>query len=153
MDNEIQNNDIAFSNMLNELELANEVDKRIADIVREYNGYQIKKDDHLKRVRQYAANYFSKEKISELHRLCLEVLKSSEFNEEDYIEKFSDATKIEIDDINFLIEIQNNIIEIQENLNSNMVLSSDDHPQIKGMSKIMSAIADILARKDGANDD
>lgn len=153
MKNDIENNDIAFSSMLDALEIVNEDEKHIADIVREFKIYKTKKDNDLKRVRQYAANYFTKEKISELHRLCLEVLKSADFNEEDYIEKFSDATKIRIDDINFLIEIQNNIIEVQEKLNSNKVLSPEDQIQISGMSKIMSVIADILSRKDGANDD
>lgn len=153
MDKEIQNDDKIFSSMREALDILNEDERHIADITRELESYEIKKDNDFKKVRQYAANYFTKEKISELHKLYVDVLKSSDFSEDIFIEKFSDATKIKIDDINFLIEIQNNIIEVQEKLSSNEVLSSDNQIQVRGMSKIMSAIADILSRKDGANYD
>lgn len=153
MKNEIRNNDIALLSMLEVMEIVNEDDKQIAEIARQLELNKSKKENDIKRLCQYAANYYTKEKISELHRLDKDVLKSSDFNEEDYIKKFSDATQINVDDINFLMEIEKNIIEVQEKLNSNKVLSSEDQVQVRGMSKIMSMIADILSRKDGAIND
>ena len=112
-----------------------------------------KKERDIKKVHQYAANYFTKEKISELYRLSLEVLKSSPFNIDDYIKRFSDTSNFDIDDIDFLIQLQYNIVEVQEKLNSNAELSDEAKAHVKGMAKIMSIIADILSRKDEANDD
>lgn len=153
MKNDILNNDIAFSSMLDAIEIMNEDEEHIAEVARELDLLKRKKEKDFKRVRQYAANYFTEDKISELHRLNQDVLKSSDFNKEEYIEIFSDNTKIRIGDIDFLIEIQNNIIEVQEKLNSNKELSSEDQVQVRGVAKIMSTIADILSRKDGANND
>ena len=42
---------------------------------------------------------------------------------------------------------------MQEKLNSNAELSDEAKAHVKGMAKIMSIIADILSRKDEANDD
>lgn len=80
-------------------------------------------------------------------------MKSSPFNIDDYIKRFSDTSNFDIDDIDFLIQLQYNIVEVQEKLNSNAELSDEAKAHVKGMAKIMSIIADILSRKDEANDD
>ena len=139
--------------MLDAIEVMNEDEEDIAEVTRKLELLKRKKEKDFKKVCQYAANYFTKDKISELHRLNQEVLKSPDFNQEEYIEIFSDNTKIKIGDIDFLVEIQSNIIEVQEKLNSNKELSYEDQIQVRGVAKIMSTIADILSRKDGANND
>lgn len=151
MENKIGNNDPAFSSMLEAIDIMNTDQENIANLTRDLNQLEEKIKCDLKKVQQYAANYFTKDKIIEMHRLCLEVLKTSCFNEDEYIEKFSDSTKFDISDINFLIELQNNIIEVQEKLNSNSELSKEEQIQIKGLARIMHIFADILSRKDGAN--
>lgn len=153
MENEIRNNDIALLSMLEARADMNDDDRQMAELARKFELCETKKEHDFKRLRQYAAIYFNKEKISELHRLDVDLLKSEDFNEEDYIKKFSDATKIKLDDINFLIDIENNINEVRKKLDSNEVLSSEDEVQIRGISKVMSTIADILSRKDGVNND
>ena len=75
------------------------------------------------------SNYFTKEKISELYRLSLEVLKSSPFNIDDYIKRFSDTSNFDIDDIDFLIQLQYNIVEVQEKLNSKTEMTDESKGQ------------------------
>lgn len=150
MENKILNNDKAFLKMQEAIEVMNEDERHIADLMRELETTKLKKADDFKKVRQYSANYYTKEKISEINRLSSEVLKSTYFDEEIYIEKFSDSEKIKLDDIHFLNNILNNIIEVQDELNSDDVLPSNDQSQDKLGSKIMSAVADIFSRKDGA---
>lgn len=153
MDNKIQNNDIAFLSLQDAIEIVNENEVRIAEKKRELSMLEVERENNIKKARQYAANYFTKEKILELHKLNEEVLKSSDFDEKIYIEMFSDSTKIGMGDISFLTDLQNNIIEVQEKLDSNRVLSAEEQIQLKGLSKVMSTIADILLRKGGANND
>ncbi len=150
MENEILNDDKAFLMMQEAIEVMNKDEQHIADLMRELETSKLKKEDDFKKVRQYAANYYTKERISEINRLSVEVLKSTYFDEKIYIDKFSDSEKIKLDDINLMTEILNNIIEVKEGLDSDEVLPSNLRSQVKCWSKVMSIVADIFSGKDGA---
>ena len=89
-----------------------------------------------------AANYFTKEKIKELHSKSLSLLKTNDFDEDEYIRLFSSSSTISIDCIDFLIAREKEIKDIESVLASNEIQCTNNKKN--RTSGFRTALADIL---------
>lgn len=144
MEIEEQNYNRAFSILIKSLDELNLNDIRIGELEREIEQWKRKKKEDLRTTYIAAANFFTKEKISELHAKSVELLKCDDFSEEEYISRFSDISKVGLEDIDFLLQRQREIDSFEAALNG-----TDQTPSRKTK---LSKLADTLM-KGGANND
>ena len=85
-------------------------------------------------------------RIIELHERSVNLLRCNDFDENEYIQIFSDISTIEIAHIDFLVQRQGEIEAFEASLNKDL----DKPVQIKKTP--MTTLADIFM-KGGANDD
>jgi len=144
MKNKKQNYDRAFELLLQAIEETNEDERRIGEYTKEISKLEEKKKKDTKKANVMAAHYFSEEKISELHKKTVELLKDDDFNEQEYIEEFSDISKIETEHVNFLIERQRELESFEKDFSNELEEPPSNNKMVK--------IANILL-KGGANND
>lgn len=94
-------------------------DVQIGMLERQTEAAHQKKTDDIRLAKIVAANFFTKEKIAEIHSKSISVLKSNDFNEDDYISIFSDTSRIELEHIEFLMEKLEYIEKTELKLNNN----------------------------------
>lgn len=105
MFNRINNKDkFSLSKLLNSLKEINNDTKKIGGLERDIAQVKQKKELDIYTTKTLAANYFTKERIKEIHDASITILKNNDFDEEEFIEKFGDISTIELADIEFLIE-------------------------------------------------
>ena len=63
MNNEIYDDNAIFLSMVEAIEITNKDEENIAEVTRNLEQLKKKKERDIKKVHQYAANYFTKEKI------------------------------------------------------------------------------------------
>ena len=144
MVNEEQKYNRAFSILLESLDELNSNDIHIGELEREIKRWEKKKETDLRTTLIAAVNFFTKEKIIELHTASVELLKCDDFDAEKYISRFSDISTVKREDIDFLIQRQREISSFEINLNST------DQPSKKKTK--LSRLADTFL-KGGANND
>lgn len=118
------NQDAIFRSMMRALENFNQIETKEGDIV-----YQIillvnalisckaDKAQLLIAIRRLAANYFTEEKIRELCKKTIDILKCKDLDENKYINEFSDSRNIEFDDIIFLLHREEELKRMEDELN------------------------------------
>lgn len=108
----------AFSILIESLDELNLNDIHIGELEREIKRYEKKKEADFRTTLIAAVNYFTKEKITELHTASVELLKCDDFDAEEYISRFSDISTVSLKDIDFLIQRQREIDSFETNLNN-----------------------------------
>lgn len=146
MENDKQKQSRALSVLLEAIEETNSNDILIGERKREIERLENKKEKEIRRTRIAAANYFTRERIIELHERSVNLLRCNDFDENEYIQIFSDISTIEIAHIDFLVQRQGEIEAFEASLNKDL----DKPVQIK--KTLMTTLADIFM-KGGANDD
>lgn len=144
MASEEQKYNRAFSILIESLDELNLNDIHIGEYERKIKQYEKKKKADLRRTFIAAVNFFTKEKINELHTDSVELLKCDDFEVQDYISRFSSISTVRLKDIDFLIERQREINDFKTNLN-------DTDQSVKKKTKL-SILADTIL-KGGANND
>ena len=132
----------AFSILIESLDELNSNDIHIGELEREIKRWEKKKD--LRTTLIAAVNFFTKEKITELHTASVELLKCDDFDVEEYISRFSDISTVNLGDIDFLLQRQREINSFEINLNSS---NQSQRERTK-----LSRLADTFL-KGGANND
>lgn len=134
----------AFSILIESIDELNSNDIHIGELEREIERWEKKKETDLRTTLIAAVNFFTKEKITELHTASVELLKCDDFDVEEYIARFSDISTVNRGDIDFLLQRQREINSFEMNLNS------PNQPQ--GKKTKLSRLADTFL-KGGANND
>lgn len=145
METDKQRYDRAFSLLLDAIEEMNSNSIKIGEHEKEIERLRKKQEEELRAAFIIAANCFTREKIIEIHKKSVELLKCNDFNEDEYIQLFSDISRLEYRHIDFLIQRQNEINFHEFKLN-------DEHDPTQDKKSFISTLADIL-KKGGANDD
>ena len=146
MENDKQKRNRAFSVLLDALEETNSNDILIGEHKREIEKLENKKAKDTRRTRIAAANYFTKDRIVELHERSVNLLRCNDFDENEYVQLFSDISSIEIAQIVFLVQRQSEIEAFENSLNTDL------DREIQDKKTPMTTLADIFM-KGGANDD
>ena len=146
VENDKQKQSRALSVLLEAIEETNSNDILIGEHKREIERLENKKEKDIRRTRIAAANYFTRERIIELHERSVNLLRCNDFDENEYIQIFSDISTIEIAHIDFLVQRQGEIEAFEASLNKDL----DKPVQIKKTP--MTTLAGIFM-KGGANDD
>lgn len=93
----------AYTGMLDAMDEVNNIDDKIARNRKEYTNLVTKKEEAINSIRVFAANFFTAELIHELYERSKNY-KLEEFNEEEYIQSFSNSKTIQEGQIEFLIQ-------------------------------------------------
>ena len=147
MENDKPKHSRALSVLLEAIEETNSNDILIGEHKREIERLENKKEKDTRKTRIVAANYFTSERIAELHEKSIKLLRCNDFNENEYIQIFSDISTIGIEHIDFLVQRQSEIEDFEASLNNTL----DDKP-VPTKKTAMTTLADIFM-KGGANDD
>ncbi len=107
----------AFTILIESLDELYSNDIHIGEHEREIILLKKKKSSDLRSVLIAASNYFTEEKIAELHKLSVELLKCNDFSAEEYISRFSDISKVRLEDVDFLTQRQREIESFKARLN------------------------------------
>lgn len=101
----------------------------------------------LREISIFAANYFTKEKIIDLHTKSVEILSCNDFDEEDYINLFSDISTVKIDHIIFLFDRQKEIEKYR-----GVLFEDNDYCDDKKSFNVLTWFADLFRNGGGEND-
>lgn len=134
----------AFSILIKALDELNTNNIHIGELEREKEQWVKKNEADLRYTYVAAANFFTKEKIAELHTKSVELLKCDDFSEEEYISRFSDISTVGLKDVSFLLERQREIDSFEAEIN--------DIDQTLRKKSMLEKLADTLM-KGGANND
>ncbi len=147
MNHKVIEYDSAFEALLEAMEETNSVDVAIGKCEKQLHDLKNNRDTRVRNEYIRAANYFTKEKICELHRRTVDLLKCDDFNEDEYIQIFSDSSKIKREHIAFLVHRQQEIKEFEHQLDSD---NKTEH--IQKPNGFWDVLADIF-NGGNANDD
>ena len=117
MENDKQKQSRFLSILLDALIETNSNDILIGQHKREIERLKNKNKEDTRKARIAAANYFTSERIAELHKKSVDLLRCNDFDEDEYIRIFSDISTIEITHVDFLIQRQHEIDFLESCLN------------------------------------
>lgn len=118
MENE-NNKEVYFGMMQEEIEKINSNTKNMAMLQREMDKCSKKSEEAFRRLCVYAANYFTDDTLAYIHKNSNDLLSIKEaFDLDDYVQRFSDSSKIKKEDIDFLMGLIKDIHYQQEQLNN-----------------------------------
>jgi len=141
MEKNIKYLDRAYELLSQSIEEINQDDTVIAEYTKKVVEAEDKKNQDIRKARQYAATYFTKEKISELHQRTLDLLKCDDFNEEEYINAFSDSSNIDINRVLFLFGRQRELDLFEKDFDIN-----DKSNSSSAVETILARIAEALMK-------
>ena len=133
------NYDSAFERLLEARQETNSNDIAIAEHEKEINKLKNKKIEDERKEHILAANYFTPEKICELHEKTVLLLKCDDFNQDDYVAIFSNSTSIQRKDIEFLINRQEELYEMEKKLDNTKLNTKE-----KKLNEFWLALAETL---------
>lgn len=120
------NYDRAFEKLLEARKETDANDIAIAEHEKEINKLKNKKIEDERKEHVLAANYFTPEKIRELHEKTIRLLKCDDFNQDDYVLIFSNSTSIERKDIEFLMNRQEELYEMEKKLDNTKLNTKEE---------------------------
>ncbi len=147
MNNKIKNEDSAFDALLEIRQQRASNLKAIAEHQREINKIEGKDIADQRTERVFAANYFTADKIRELHKRTLEVLKCDDFDQDFYIDLFSNSSTIDDRYIDFLVNRKKELDEFEQTFDN---IKGD--LKVNKSSDFLLTLAEIF-RGGSANDD
>lgn len=139
MNQKILEYDSAFEALLEAMEETNSDDVAIGKCEKQLHDLRNSRETHVRNEHIHAANYFTKERISELHQRTVDLLKCDDFNEDEYIQIFSDSSKIKREHIAFLVHRQQELKEFEQRFDNDNKTEQNHKP-----NKFWDTLADIF---------
>lgn len=119
MNSNKQSNNKAFCFLLQALQDLDSNEICIGEQEKKLAKLKIHAQELLRNIRIMAINYFTAEKIIELHEKSVRLLGCDDFDADEYIHLFSEISKLELCHIDFLLRRKEEIDSTEEKLNSN----------------------------------
>lgn len=141
-----KNNDRNFELILNYIKMQKNNNIVIGEREKEIAKLQNDNERLFGKLRIASANYFTKEKIAELHQKTVDLLKTNDFDEQMYIDLFSDSSTIRYENIDFLVERQKSIEQFEQ------LKDCNNQTRHKKSAGLLNKLANILM-KDGTPND